>query len=241
MSLFFSFSRVLCSGFAVITLTAAFATTLLVDGLIPQTAQAQTMALDFNGGGPAGTLIARTHGWSFSLAMPIQVTQLGILDFNGDGLAQSHPIGLWNTAGALLTSATVPAGTAALAVPSASGAGSFRFVDISPLLLTPGNYVLGAGYNNEIDRYYNGSTSVTMPSGFIFGTAREFPGPGLVFPSLTNASHSYFGPNLRYTPVSAAAPEPGVAAFMLVGLLPWARRRFCGGRRSLRIDAGRQG
>lgn len=41
----------------------------------------------------------------------VQVNSLGVWDQAGDGFLISHNVGLWNSAGALLASATVPAGT----------------------------------------------------------------------------------------------------------------------------------
>jgi hypothetical protein len=45
-------------------------------------------------------------------AADVSINALGVWDQGGNGLALSHDVGLWNSAGALVTSATVPAGMA---------------------------------------------------------------------------------------------------------------------------------
>jgi hypothetical protein len=44
-------------------------------------------------------------------AADVSINALGVWDQGGNGLVLSHDVGLWNSAGALVASATVPAGT----------------------------------------------------------------------------------------------------------------------------------
>jgi len=81
-----------------------------------------------------------TLGWSFSVSIPVDVTALGYFDATGGGLHDAHPVGIFDVAGNLLTSATVPMGTAG------SLQGGFRFVPDS-YVLQPGNYEIGAYAN----------------------------------------------------------------------------------------------
>ena len=54
-----------------------------------------------------------TRGWAFSNGGPnsVTITAVGVWDFGGDGLANSHEVGIWGNSGNLLRSANVPAGT----------------------------------------------------------------------------------------------------------------------------------
>jgi len=73
-----------------------------------------------------------TRGWSFFNYSPggdILISQLGVYDAGGDGLANSHQVGLWSLDGTLLGSATVPAGTGGLLVDG------YRYVSISPVTI----------------------------------------------------------------------------------------------------------
>ena len=76
-----------------------------------------------------------TKGWAFanySVGSYMAITQLGVFDYGGDGLANSHTVGIWAPDGTLLASATVLAGTAA---PLVNG---YRYTSITPLLIPAG-------------------------------------------------------------------------------------------------------
>ena len=80
----------------------------------------------------------QTLGWSFTLISPVDVTWLSFFDSDQDGLAESHPLGIWNAAGTLLVSGTVSAG----AVDPLHD--RFRAIPVTPTLLQPGEYRIGA-------------------------------------------------------------------------------------------------
>jgi hypothetical protein len=89
--------------------------------------------------GPVGAAANETLGWSFTTNNPIQITALGFFDLGGDGLATSHRIGLWDTDGNLLVSATVQTGNGNTLV------GQYRYVSIAPLTLQSHHtFVIGA-------------------------------------------------------------------------------------------------
>lgn len=119
--------------------------------VLPIGAAAQTQVVDFTGGTirdspPPSDAIS---GWRFNLSSTVNLTDLGVFDVGNDGLANSHQVGLWRFSDkALLASTTIAAGTSASAVVSSSGFGSFRYNDITGLniVLTPGEYVIGAAY-----------------------------------------------------------------------------------------------
>ncbi len=76
-----------------------------------------------------------TKGWSFVSTIPtssgnyLAITQLGVFDSLGDGLANAHAIGIWSANGTLLASTTIPAGTVASLVDG------YRYMPISPVLI----------------------------------------------------------------------------------------------------------
>lgn len=88
----------------------------------------------------SGWGVNTTRGWAFSVSQPIVIEELGFWDSSEDGLARSHPVGLWRGDGTLLASETVPAGTLAPLE------GTFRWIPLTTAVaLTPGEtYVVGA-------------------------------------------------------------------------------------------------
>ncbi len=88
------------------------------------------------GGGPT------TYGWSFRPSANLEVVQLGFCDgapYSPLGLTEPHDVGIFDASGALIVSATVPAGT------SASLVDNFWYVPIPPTALWKGQvYTIGA-------------------------------------------------------------------------------------------------
>ena len=88
------------------------------------------------GGGPI------TYGWKFQPKADLTITQLGFCDgapFTTVGLDETHDVGIFDAAGSLIVSATVPAGTGALL------AENFWYVAIPPTVLSNGKvYTIGA-------------------------------------------------------------------------------------------------
>jgi hypothetical protein len=86
---------------------------------------------------------SRTDGWTFTVngTAPgdnISVTRLGVYDHLGDGLGNSHPIGLWDSGGTLIVSTSIPSETASPLI------GGYRYVDITPVELVAGqSYTIG--------------------------------------------------------------------------------------------------
>src|SRR5690349_19066278 len=93
-----------------------------------------------------------TYGWDFTVNSPIRVSALGLFDspffqtsIPGDGLLESHAIGLWRAASdsPLLATATLAAGTDARLF------ANFRYQSIDPVDLEPGQYVIGAYFSGN--------------------------------------------------------------------------------------------
>jgi len=152
-----------------------------------------------------------------------EVNWLGYYDHNGDALASSHQITLWdNSTETIIASATVPAGTAA---PLIDG---YRWVELSSTVtLNPGSYyVIGAQTdgvdlwgdilsNNSPDNGTNGQISwnsqyVQLGSGWEFTRAGRYDSTGNYPGEPPNQSGSdaiYPVANLGFNIVTV--PEPG--------------------------------
>jgi hypothetical protein len=186
---------------------------------------------------------AGTLGTNFTVgANPLTVTSLGYFDgpnsstsLTGDGLLGSHQVGIFDASGALVTSATVPAGGGTLS-------GEFRYVSVTPVTLAANtNYTVGGqvtvadntgGADGDGDVFRNGDGGPTFGSGFsgIDGDPSFTGNVGNVNPNFNdgefeapqNPGSIYFGGSFQYTVV----PEP--ASFGLIGLAAaglLARRR----------------
>jgi len=108
--------------------------TLLLTLAVGQPSTAATIAVELGSGGFQSAdygLTSVTLGWGFSLTTPLTVTDLGYFDGNL-GLVDPHPVGIWDSIGNLLATATVPSGGAGALV------NGFRFVPITPVTLGAG-------------------------------------------------------------------------------------------------------
>jgi hypothetical protein len=170
-----------------------------------------------------------------------QVNWLGYYDANGDGLANSHVVTLWdNSTQNVIASATVPAGTAA---PLING---YRWVQLpSTVNLNYGSYyVIGAQTdgvdlwgdfisNNAPDNGNNGQISwnsqyVQLGAGWEFTRAGRYDsGPNYPAepPNQVGSDGIYPVANLGYNLV---VPEPTSASLFILGVSAFfisARRR----------------
>ena len=177
-------------------------------GLIP--------VLDITGGGAATVPLANAvGGWEFHASQPVTIAALGLWDERGAPLSIAHEVGLWTAGGAQLATATVD--NTSLPVASASPNGRWLFTAISPLTLTPGDYVLGAVWGNPIqgaDGFRFGETPQTL-FGVTYDQSRaatQLSSLALVFPSQGSAGGGWFGPNMAVTVYPA--PEPGGAGLL---------------------------
>lgn len=141
-----------------------------------------------------------TIGWSFSTQSDIRVTALGIFDdyfFSGQdsnwlGLKESHQVGIWDSSGNLIVSATIPLGTNTTVI------GAFRYVPITQTILPANNtFRIGAFYGGPQDsyvRYIQGTGFTVNPSIQLLmsGNASGFSAPILNSPY---QSYIPFGPS----------------------------------------------
>lgn len=201
-------------------------TTLSFIGLSVTPAHAQENGVTVLTASDTGTS-SQTRGWQFTTANDITITALGYFDLNGDGLAVSHEVGIWDNGGTLLVSATVSAGVVDPLF------GGFRFNSnlTGTVNLAAGTYVVG-GLSNSADP---NARSLT-PADVLFGTGitnleDRTNGTGGVFsfPATPGGFDiGYFGGNFRFTTNgnSSAAPEPASLALVtLAGMGFLARKR----------------
>jgi hypothetical protein len=151
------------------------------------------------------------HGWTFLANSSITVTELGLYDESGNGLDQSHEIGLFRLSdGALLTSGTLSTGKTNPLV------GEFRYVDTPDVTLSAGNTYAMAYYTAsytwmDSDEVAN-SANVDPVISLLDGRWQGDTG-GLVLP--TNTGEVNFGPNFMY---AVPVPEPETYVMLLAGL-----------------------
>jgi hypothetical protein len=191
--------------------------------VLSSAALGQAPALNWTTNGTNGTSVTSTRGFSFNVldAAGINVTHLTFWDNGGDGLAQSHDVGLWDSAGTLLASTTIAAGTAnALDVN-----GKFRIGAISTVHLAQGNnYVVGAVFlSGSADLQAINMVGLTTPPQISYGQTR-FNNNGsstLSFPTSTISQIGLPGGSFQFT----AVPEPATIAALGFGALAMLRRR----------------
>jgi hypothetical protein len=124
-----------------------FALICIFSGLIHVSPSSASPIFDFTGSSGVGSAAAGrngTVGWSFTLLTPMTVDGLGVWDENGNRLDDPQTVGLWTSGGTLLSSATV--NKSITPTPSSSSAGQWLFTSVTPFVLDPGDYVLGALY-----------------------------------------------------------------------------------------------
>jgi hypothetical protein len=186
-----------------------------------------TLAVNFSNAGAAGGSGPDVMiGWRFSTTSPISVSQLAFWDDQGDGLAESHQVGIWSAAGsgsaaAALLSTTVLAGTADPLAPGSF----FRVANVTPLTLPAGDYVIGGLLQgNQVDPYketstvsgFAAATGITYPERRFIGTTRGFSRP-----DNTSTGLGSFGPNFTFF----AVPEPSTAALAALAFAGLTARR----------------
>jgi uncharacterized protein (TIGR03382 family) len=175
-------------------------------------------------------------GWCFTANVNLAIAELGYFDYGGNGLSESHRVGIWDEGGALLASADV--------LPGSPLDGSFRYVPIPSVSLVAGQtYVIGGFQSNQsnpisLDGARLGSVSILPEISFVesrvsFVPSFSQPQGGSVNvvsgAAFSGGSTPVIGPNFKYSLNATAIPEPGTSLFAValaaVGALQRRRAR----------------
>lgn len=181
------------------------------------------IGVDFTGGAITSLQDPpRTNGFQFTITEERIIPALGIWDEGGDSLLNQHTITLWDTTQTVLASTIVD--NTGFSISSINTGGSWTFMNISPLLLNVGTYILGAGYeflNDDKVRFDESQITLSTAPFFSYVENRFTSGgqEGIAtFPPHTN-SNIIFGPNLLFEETSAPIPVPSTFILMGTGLL----------------------
>ncbi|MCX5806493.1 MAG: VPLPA-CTERM sorting domain-containing protein [Proteobacteria bacterium] len=210
---------------------------MLAMGPIRAHAYTAYQAVNFAGPGAPG-VGDYSMGWGFSPTDNMTVTALGTYDV--DGLAVSHAVGIYNSAGTLLVSGTVPAafpkGTKQdpigwwawtnMVYPQ-SQQGLHLYKDQTYYIMAA---TTGDGWTNQPSQIQFDDGHITYQSyGYTVGTPLAFPESIVPFDP-DNVFYGYFGGNFKFTldPVNPPVPIPGAIWLLGPGLIGIAglRRRF---------------
>ncbi len=158
---------------------------------------------------PGGTV-----GTQFTANQNLTLTKLGVFDYGSDGLAESHQVALFDTAGNILSSVTIGAGTAN---PLEDG---YRWADATTVSLVQGtDYILGAYYSDGSDWFMD---TATIDPAFTFVADLYLDAAwGMPTDTFFNDGRGWYGPNLQAIPAPGAILLGGIGA----GLIGWLKRR----------------
>jgi hypothetical protein len=152
-----------------------------------------------------------TMGFRFQATQALTIGALGVFDYESNGFAVSHNVGLWNDYGTLLASTTVTSTDYLL--------DSFRYASITSLTLNAGQfYRVGATAVEADPSAFNGS--ITTATGIRYTDAAFTPGTSLSMPTTLNNSHGYLGGTVLIGSIpggAGAVPEPASWAMMVGG------------------------
>lgn len=196
----------------------------LACGLGATAAFAGGPALSWTSSGFNSASVTSTRGYSFNVldAAGIDVTALTFFDEGADGLAESHDVGIWDSAGNLLVSANVSSGV----VDAIDVNGLFRVKSISTFHLAQGtDYVVGGVFlAGSADRQAINFVGLTTGPEISYGQTR-FNNNGvnaLSFATSTISQSGLPGGSFEY---ASAVPEPASIAAIGLGIVCLLRKR----------------
>lgn len=186
----------------------ALALAIAFNVLFITVARADTVAFTTTGGLAGYVGNPSTVGYTFTLASASSVTKLGFYDNANDGLSAAVPVTIWDSAGGVRATATMPAGT------NAGELSSYVYVTLATLVvLGAGTYTLGAYVTNNNDLIRFNVTTITTASGVTYGTPLASAGNARPTTNDFGNPNSYFGPNFQFN----AVPEPSAWAMLSLG------------------------
>lgn len=198
-------------------------------------ALAQSPAYSFSTGSWEPYYDNYVGGNLFTANATVDVSELGFWDYQDNGLATSHVVGLFDASGNLLASTTIDAGTTDTLI------GDFRYKPLAtPVTLTAGSQYTMAAVMNIFDAsvIYNGndrfnstglaeSPLITIA---FYGAVYTYTNPSVLSDPTYNYGYEvYAGPNMILgditpptpptppSPPASSTPEPGVNALLVSG------------------------
>ena len=177
----------------------------IVLGLNTSPCHGQILGVDFAAPGPLIINGPYTVGFEFAVNTPIAVS--GLADWNPT--AGGNEVGLWNVSGTLLASADVTTSSPTI------GNADLNYTAIAPVVLSVGDYYVGAvAYSGE-SLTWNVSGMTTIPQ-ITYLTPEYAVGATLTFPTAGagGATTGYFGGDF----VESAIPEPGTIGLLGLGI-----------------------
>jgi hypothetical protein len=189
------------------TLAAASAAVALMFGLLGRTADAAVInpAYEYSSAGTLSDTRSFTLGFEFSLSTPETIDALG---YTTVGFASDQSVGIWNSAGALLTSATVSTGDSVI--------GHFAWTPIAPLTLGPGTYTIGGTYEGGLLPSF--ASGVTAIPGYTWIEDEQANGAGLSDPTFSAGGYGPNGiPQVDFSVSTPAVPEPATWITLILG------------------------
>ena len=190
--------------------TLAVAAAVVISlGVSSQSHAVFSPAVEYTTSGTLTDSRAFTIGYEFNLSSAVTIDALA---YWNDGLGNNHQVGIWDSAGNLLTSTTVLGGDTVQ--------GHFRWHSIGAYTLAAGNYVIAGEYLGNGDPFVTQAQGVTaIPQYTWLGDRQQF-GAGLNYPTF-NTGGAYGNNGIFMVDFSVAAvPEPATyfAGALLVGI-----------------------
>jgi hypothetical protein len=181
----------------------------LASSLVPSS-KAGVLALTPEGDGNSAVgQLPSVVGWEFAVSSTFEVDGLGFYDMGNDGLVESHQVGIFDAeTGALVSSAVVPAATAATLL------NGFRIVPVD-FWLSPGTYVIGGQLSALTDAAQFQMPGISTLAGIQYLQERELQTSSFQMPtgSFLINEKGIFGPDFTV----ANVPEPGTSCMFIVG------------------------
>jgi hypothetical protein len=147
-----------------------------------------------------------TLGFEFSLSTPETVNAVG---YTTVGFVSDQQVGIWNSAGALLTSVTVSTGDSVV--------GHFAWTTITALTLGLGTYTIGGTYDGGPVPTL--ATGVTSMPGYTWIEDEQANGAVLTDPTFSAGGYGTNGiPQVDFSVSTAAIPEPETWITLILGL-----------------------
>jgi len=213
-------------------LTLALAVTAVALSADPITCSTPCAAYSFSTAPTTSDNNPLSFGFQFTTNEQLTISALGYYDYAGDGFSAQHEVGIYDSAGALLISATLEAGTSDPLI------GDFRYTPI-PLLTLAANqpYTIAATTGGPSDMWAYGVAGDSIAGFLAHPTIQIGQGAAvfaytsdhiLQYPTEHWGYTMYSGPNFLIQQDSeTVTPEPATVVLLgsALGALFFVRRR----------------